>query len=193
MSCVTCLAAIKGAGALVERMDQAAADICGCEQVRLHELSPGVVLDDEELHFLVCHPDGTLDNGKLNPTFLTPLDQDGLSVLRAAAENAEFELTLKELKERWNQNARKFHGIATFSARAVRYDDGQNRLCCIYDTAMTGKPHHADIAGPGIKAKSKSEAKRLSKQRIKSLIDNAVLRFESAKEFRSGVLSQFVD
>jgi len=99
MSCAKCRSAVEGEGTLVERMDQAAEETCGCEQVRVHKHSPGVVLDEEELHFVVPHPGGLLD-GKLNPVFLTQLDQNGLSVLRAAASNAEFELTLEELRAR---------------------------------------------------------------------------------------------
>jgi hypothetical protein len=163
-------------------MDKAAANICGCEQISLHKLSPGVVLDDEEVHFVVCHPDGTLDDGKLNPTFLIQLAYHGLSVLRASATDSEFELTLLELKERWNRSVRKFHGIATFRAGKIRYN-GDDRLCCVYDTAMPGKPHHADIAGPGIKAENNSELKKLRHRRIKFIIDNAVLQWNWRPNF----------
>ena len=191
MLCVKCRAAVEGDGTLVDRMDRAAEEICGCERVRVHELSPGIVLDEEELHFVVAHPGGILD-GKLNPSFLIPLDRNGLSVLRGAAANAEFELTLEELRARWEGKARKFHGIATLKTQRVRYEAAQ-RLCCVYDTAMVGKPYHADIAGPEIKSESKTAAEKLRRQRLKRLIDNAVLRFEAAADFRSGVLSRFVD
>src|SRR5208337_923138 len=96
------------------------------------------------------------------------------------------------LRARWDQKARKFHGIATLRTRNVRYE-ADRRLCCVYDTALMGKPHHADVAGPGIKAESKGAVEKLRRQRIKRLIDNAVLRFEAAAEFRGGVLSRFVD
>src|SRR5208337_1499691 len=60
MSCAKCRSAVEGEGTLVERMDQAAEETCGCEQVRVHKHSPGVVLDEEELHFVVPHPGGLL-------------------------------------------------------------------------------------------------------------------------------------
>jgi hypothetical protein len=65
------------------------------------------VLDEEELHFVVCHG-AMLDRGKLNPNFLNPLDYDGLSVLRGAAADSEFEMTLQKLKAQWDVKARKF-------------------------------------------------------------------------------------
>jgi len=133
-----------------------------------------------------------MTDGRLNPTFLISLDSDGLSVLRRTAKDSEFELTLEELKARWDEKVRKFHGVATLKTSKVRYDAGERR-CCVYDTAMAGKPHHADIAGPGIKAASRSAAEKLRRQRIKGLIDNAVLRFELAADFRGGVLSHFAE
>jgi hypothetical protein len=192
MFCSKCRSAVEDIeGTLVDRMDQAGEETCGCEQVQVHKDSPGIVLDEEELHFVVSHPAGLVD-GKLNPQFLNQLDHNGLSVLRAAATNAEFELTLEQLTARWDQKARKFHGIATLSARNVRYD-ADRRLCCLYDTALPGRPHHADVAGPGIKADSRGAVEKLRRQRIKRLIDNAVLRFEAAAEFRGGFLSRFVN
>lgn len=107
MFCERCRAAVDGEGTLVERMDNASDTPCGCEQSSVSELSPGVVGDEEELHFLVCDPGGMLD-GRLNPDFLRQLDKDGLSVLRGAAGNEEFTLTLAELKPRWAEKSDDF-------------------------------------------------------------------------------------
>lgn len=163
-------------------MDNASDTPCGCEQSSVSELSPGVVGDEEELHFLVCDPGGMLD-GRLNPDFLRQLDKDGLSVLRGAAGNEEFTLTLAELKPRWAERVRRFHGVATFRAGQVRFENGE-RICCVYDTALEGKPNHAVVAGPEFKG---NDRKKLIARRKKYIID-VMKRFETASEFRGGFL-----
>lgn len=190
VSCKCRAAALEGEGTLVARMDRASeTEVCGCERVSVSRLSPGPIKNEEELHFIVPHPDGLL-NGKLNPTFLTQIDRNGLSILRGDAQDSEFEQTLNELKERWAPSARKFHGVATFSAANARYDK-ELRLCCVYDTGLPGKPHHGDIAGPALTAESNSAMERARRKRIKCIIDNAVTRFEAAATFRGGVFSRF--
>ncbi len=191
MSCEKCRAAVDGTGSLGERMDAATDVICGCERVSVSDLSPGPIRDEEELHFIVPSPDGMI-NGKPNPTFLIPLDNDGLSILRGAAADNEFQQTLQELTARWSPKARRFHGVVTFDARKVRYV-ADSRLCCAYDTALPGKPHHGDIAGPAIKEDTKSATRRQQERRIKHLIDTAMIRFETATAFRDGVLSKFAE
>lgn len=191
MGCKQCRAAVEGDGTLVDRMDNAAETQCGCERTKLVDLSPGVVREEEELHFIVSHPGGMLGE-KLNPTFLISLDFDGLSVLREGAAEEEFVQTLEELQARWALKARKFHGVATFKTSKTRFD-GESRLCCVYDTALEGKPHHGDIAGPALKAGTNSALEKLRRQRLKKLIDSAVVRFEAAADFREGVLSRFGD
>lgn len=185
-----CCRALKRDGTLVERMALASSVPCGCEKTRLRCASPGIVKDDEELFFMVPHP-GAMLGDKLNPTFLTQVDENGLSTLRQAAKLPEFDQTLSELKERWEPKARKFHGVAVFKTSKVRYA-GNERMCCVYDTALPGKPHHGDIAGPKLEASSKSALERLKRARLKQLVD-AVDRFEPAATFRGGALRKFAE
>ncbi len=172
-------------------MEAAADEPCGCEKIRLRDISPGPVLDNEALHFLVPHP-GAIIDGKLTPAFLMQMNDNGLSVLRAHAADEEFRQSLDELKVRWSPKARKFVGVASFLAARVRYDDSR-RLCCVYDTALPGKPHHADIAGTVLKAESNTARKKLEMQRIKRFIDLVQPSFQSARDFRGGVLGAYAD
>src|SRR5579863_8256140 len=100
-------------------MAAAHTEVCGCERFRLSDLSPAPVADEEELYFMVPHPEGLTANGRPNPAFLIQVNSDGLSVLRQGADNAEFEQTLTELAARWNAKTRKFHGVATFKTATV--------------------------------------------------------------------------
>ena len=148
-------------------------------------------MDHEKLFFVVPHPDGLLD-GKPHPSFLMQLDGNGLSVLREGAGIEEFEQTLTELKDRWAAKARKFHGVTTFATAKARFVDDE-RLCCVYDTALPGKPNHADISAPTLQEASGGALKRLQRARIKKFIDNAFVEFEPAASFRDGALLRFVE
>jgi hypothetical protein len=149
--------------------------------------------DEEILHYLVPTPEGRLDNGHLNPTFLTSVDVDGLSVLRDTAEDSEFEVTLAELRPRWQDRNRSLEGVMSFKTSLVRHA-AENRLCCVYDTGKQNKPNHADLMAPSLEghpqAVSANQLKKLQKIRIKKIVDKIGPSFTPVSEFRNGRFCQ---
>ncbi|WP_431322220.1 hypothetical protein [Rhizobium sp. YTU87027] len=128
-------------------------------------------------------------NGRLNPIFLVQVDRNGLSVLRENAGDDEFVQTVDELRPRWQTKEKSLEGVMTFPASAVRWLDGE-RLCCVYDTALPGKPHHSDLMMPSLEAGlSNSERDRRQKKRIKTLVDQIGDNFQSIATFRSARLA----
>lgn len=191
MSCAACIQALAVEVDRVSSINSIPDIPCVCEQYSLSPLSPGPVVDDENLHYLVPTPNGLLENGYLNPTFVQQVEKNGLSVLRALAIDDEFELTVSQLRARWSQTGRKLHGIMTFAAGSVRYDN-EDRLCCVYDTAEEDKPGHAELMAIDISHKmtglTKSQIKQMREARIKKIVDRIGSNFESVATFRSGNL-----
>jgi hypothetical protein len=199
MSLESCRAAIahERDKEIAEKVHAACASVCGCEAFSLGDGSPGPVEDPENLHLVISDPQSLLPDLTLNPASLVQIDYAGLSVLRDRAADGEFELTISELKARSASTGKErfFHGVCTFTASTIRYN-GVDRFLCIYDTAMPGKPHHADIFGPDLRAMSggaisKSEREKQNRQRIKQLIDRIGASFEPAQVFRNGVLAAY--
>jgi hypothetical protein len=171
-------------------LHRATAERCGCEKFKMHDDSPGVVDDAEHLDLIVSDPNSLLSDGSINPTIFVQLDGAGVSVLRSAAANAEFEVTIEELKVRSAQSGRPryFHGVCEFKASAVRYD-GADRLVGVYDTAQPKKPHHADLVGPDIHVittASKKEQERDKRSRYKRVLELIGPSFIPARRFRDG-------
>jgi hypothetical protein len=141
------------------------------------------------VHYIVPEPEG-LVGGKLNPMFMSQVDRDGVSVLREAAANQEFSLTLDELSARWAAK-RHFHGVYTFDVRSARSDADGRRLTCVYDTSLPGKRHHADIMGPTIQAPSTNNRRLQEKRRIKAFVENVSGSFTPAAQFRAGQFERY--
>jgi hypothetical protein len=151
------------------------------------------VSDHEVLHLLISYPQHVFDTGELRPELAEQIDSGGLSVLRSNAADAEFIATVEELKQRSQARGivRFVHGVLSFTAGSVRYDERQ-RFMCVYDTALPSKPHHPDVMGPTLGADlSKSEQKRQQRRRIKKFIDLVGPGFETVTTFREGVLSGY--
>jgi hypothetical protein len=172
--------------------------ICGCEQFRLSDYSPGQVGDEETLNLIIIDPQG-IQGGKIpHPGALVQIDRSGLSVLRDRSINEEFEITINELRARAKANGveRFFHGVCSFRASAIRFD-GEGRFLCVYDTALQEKPSHADVFGPDLKAMaspeviSNGEHERRKRARIKKLIDKIGDCFAPASTFRNGVFAGY--
>lgn len=178
------------------RAHAASPEVCGCETFSLSDYSPGRVSDDEQLHFVVGDPKSLL-NGSLSPNVLIQIDTGGLSILREAASDEEFWLTISQLKARAEAQGAEwyFYGVCTFSAASVRYDEAR-RFLCVYDTGLPDKPHHADLMGPDLRALSnpvisKSEQDRQNRARVKRARDKIDSIFTGASRFRNGKFSQF--
>lgn len=195
MTCEACREALSSESGRVNRINECSEQICGCEAYSVSDHSPGCVDDDETLHYLVPTPEGRTENGFLSPTFLISVDTDGLSVLRHRAQDNEFEVTVAELRPRWQDKSRSLEGIMSFKASAVRYLDG-HRLCCVYDTGMPEKPNHADLMAPSLEklfpGSSKTEIKKRQRARIKQIIDQIGNNFTQAAAFRDGRLAHLV-
>jgi hypothetical protein len=193
MTCEACRAALAHPNEkeIASKLHAATDGPCGCEKFRLAPQSPGVVQDDETLNLILTDPQSIKDGKSPHPGVLVQIDTFGLSVLRDAASNQEFEHTIRELIQRSKERGQErfFHGVCSFQAGEVRYD-GQDRFLCVYDTALPEKPHHADVFGPDLSAPedkiSKGERERRSRARIKKLLDRINGRFASVAAFRGG-------
>ncbi len=197
MSLDSCRAAIahENDKEIAERIHAACNSICGCEAFSLADGCPGTVRDSETLHLVISDPQSLLPDLTLNPASLVQIDYAGLSVLRGPAADGEFEITITELKARSASAGKErfFHGICSFAAATIRYN-GSHRFLCVYDTALPGKPHHADVFGPDLRAiaggaMSNSERERRKRQRIKQLIDRIGASFQPAQRFRGGIFA----
>ncbi len=191
MSCEACRAAFNHLPA-IERaacVHAASSECCGCERYKAAENSPGQITDDETLHLIISDPQHLLNGTELNPVLAMQIDRGGLSTVRDAAADNEFVITLNELQQRPGQVERYFHGMLSFRAATVRYDEGR-RFVCIYDTALPGKPNHSDLMAPPY-AGSNREKKRAEKARLKRLIDLIGPTFLSAARFRNGAFMQY--
>ena len=178
------------------RTHAAADGVCGCEAFSVSDHSPGLVADDEPLHFVVSDPKALL-NGSLNPTVLMQVDFGGLSVLRECASNEEFDITIKQLKERATAADSEwyFFGVCTFNASSVRYD-GDKRFLCVFDTGLPDKPNHADVMGPDLSAMiqpqlTKTQKEKLNRARIKKMIDKIGPVLTGAARFRTGIFAGY--
>jgi hypothetical protein len=200
MSCELCRAALSHPDdqEIAAKLHAACMDVCGCERYTLSDLSPGPVHDEELLNLIISDPQGIKDGKTPHPGILVQIDQAGLSVLRDAASNEEFEITIRELKERSEQKGgeRYFFGICAFKARSIRVS-GDRRFLCVYDTALDNKPNHADVFGPDLKAMalpeqiSKGEHKRRNMARIKKFIEQMGECFVPARMFRDGAFAKY--
>jgi hypothetical protein len=194
MTCEACRAAAAHDvdGEIAARLHAASSTICGCEKFRLSDLSPRRVEDTEMLDLIISDPQ-SIQGGKLpHPSALVQIDRGGLSVLRDTASNDEFEITIRELKDRAEASGRErfFHGICSIPTTEIRVD-GARRFLCVYDTALPAKPNHADIFGPDLKAMaetgiSNAEHERRKRARIKRFIDKIGDCFVPASAFRQG-------
>jgi hypothetical protein len=192
MTCAACRKAFAAQPEedIARKLHRATAATCGCEHFKMRDTSPGAVQDEEMLDLVISDPNSLLNDGSINPSMFIPLDRAGLSVLRGAATNDEFEITISELKERSSDRGhqRFFHGICEFKAVTVRYD-GEKRLVGVYDTVLPGKVHHADIVGPDlhvISTASKAEQERDRRKRYKKILELIGASFVPARKFRNG-------
>jgi hypothetical protein len=126
MSCELCRAAISHPvdAEIAAKLHAACTDICGCERYRLSSHSTGQVENAELLNLIVSDPQGIKDGKTPHPGMFVQIDRAGLSVLREGATNEEFELTIRELKDRAAQSGaeRYFHGVCTLKAGEIRAD-----------------------------------------------------------------------
>jgi hypothetical protein len=160
----------------------------GCERYRLSKYSPGPVADTEILNLIITDPQSLdLRSGKLNPVLAKQVHKNGLSVLRDAAGNVEFERTYAELKRSSDAKGKErfFHGVCAFETRRLRYQDDGARISGIYDTGLSDRPHHADIMAPP------AGTRREEEQRLKKIIDKIGPRFVGVAAFRNGAFLRF--
>jgi hypothetical protein len=124
--------------------------------------------------------------GKVLPVLIKPLDSSGVSVLRDAATNDEFESTWTLLKKRSDAKGdpRYFHGVFRFLTSNVRFDGNQIRQAGVYDTALPNLPHHADLLAPP-SSRGEMEARK------KMLLDAISNNFIAVSNFRAGCFSKY--
>ena len=158
------------------------------------DTSPGPVADAESLHLIISDPTDIQD-GRLSVTSLVRIDTSGVSVLRQNALDEEFDLTISELKARSaaSNRPRSFLGVCIFTAHTVRFQNGA-RFLGVYDTALQGKDHHADILGPSLDPSSelsKTQREKEKRKRIKNMIELVGRCFDPARSFRQGTFAKY--
>lgn len=125
-------------------------------------------------------------SGKVLPVIIKPLDSSGVSVLRDAATNDQFEVTWALLKQRSDAmgKPRYFHGVLRFLASSVRYDDNKTQQLGVYDTAAPNRPHHADLLAPPL-------SRREMEARKKKVLDAIGDDFIGVSSFRAGAFAKY--
>jgi len=134
-----------------------------------------------------------LKHDQIALTLITHAEKKGMSVLRKAASNEEFEKTIaariKNSQEKW------FHGVVPLACTDVRslVADGDtnqrstgDRLYYVLDTDMEGLPHHADVFATvphPYDPKSSKAAWRAQRERLMKLM---LRDFSSPEQFRGG-------
>jgi hypothetical protein len=152
-----------------------------CERLSVSKVSPGPVLDNETLVFIVSDPQIKLQEGFLHPGSVNLVFESGLSVLRSRAPNSEFCETWKALKEASDarNKDRYFLGVYNFQARSVRNCQAP-RAVAVFDTGLTGRRHHSDVMAIPM---CKVQRQRL----IKAFVEAIGTNFTSVKHFRDGI------
>ena len=156
--------------------------------------SPGRVRTSEILHSILIGP-ADLAGDAIAITLITHAERKGMSVLRGAASNAEFETIIgrrvKGDPKRW------FSGVASFRSADVRSLSATadtelrsvgDRLYCVFDTDMAGLPHHADIIATMPRQHDKKKPKdawRVERGRMLALMLNQI---STPAQFRTGSL-----
>jgi len=155
--------------------------------------SPGRVRSSERLYSVIIYPTDVQTPGpELMYTFISHAEKNGMSVLREGASDEEFHATIElRLKGR---DDRRFHGIASLLCSDVRRllaktrVDGQevgDRLYCVLDTDIAGRPHHADIFATVPRKRPNKAVRRLQRNRLMELIRGSLERPDA---FRGGRL-----
>jgi hypothetical protein len=153
-----------------------------CERFSVSKVSPGPVLDDETLVFIVSDPQTLLNEGFLHPQAVNLVCSSGLSVLRSRATNSEFCETWNALKASSDakNNDRYFLGVYNFQARSVRNCQSP-RVVAVFDTGLQGRRHHSDVMA--IPTCRGAQQKRL----LRALVQAIGTDFTSVKHFREGI------
>ena len=169
------------------RIHRACNESFGCERFKLGPGSPGPVTDIEYLNLIITDPQ-TIDprSGKLLPVLVTQVDEAGLSVLRDAATDGEFDSTFVEMKRGSDARGkpRFFHGVCRFLSANIRLENGARHVG-VYDTALPGRRHHADILAPPLATRRDREARK------KRIIDKIGPSLISVADFRDGVFVKY--
>jgi hypothetical protein len=171
----------------VDQVNSAAGTPAACEAYKATRSSPGLVRDEEVLHYLVTDPQAVdRRSGKLLPGLLSQIDKKGLSVLRDDASNDEFHITFGLMKEYSDSvgKERYLHSISTVTAKDLRFDNSQ-RISGIYDTAVKHRKHHADVMGVSTEKLHKERRKKV----ILGLLDVGNTPIPA---FRNGALIQYM-
>jgi hypothetical protein len=171
---------------------------CACEMLSVgRHGSPGRVRITETLHSILIGPHD-FTAGQIAVTVVTHAEKRGMSILRGAASNQEFETIIaqrtKDRPERWLHKIVSLRFADVRSLVAVE-DTAQrqagDRLYCVLDTDMEGLPHHADLfaAIPRVcEGKKSKDAWRTERGRLMVLMMNGI---STPVEFRNGALAAF--
>ena len=147
------------------------------------------------LHSVVFDPpDIQMRNDAIWYTFITHAEVNGMSVLRGNASDEEFKETVR-LRRQGKPN-HKLKGVLSFRCNAVRLSAATDsngrkvgdRLYCVLDTDIAGRPSHADVFATLPLPYDKSVAKQAFRSQRKSLMDAIGNAIEKPSAFRNGIL-----
>jgi hypothetical protein len=143
--------------------------------------------DNEYLNLIITDPQ-SLDprSGNILPVVVNQVDKNGVSVLRDAAADDEFEITFEELKRRSDEQGKErfFHGVCRFLAGNIRREGATQQLG-VYDTSLHRRRHHADILAPPLQNRREVEARK------KRILDKINPSYIPVADFRSGAFEKF--
>jgi hypothetical protein len=164
---------------------------CRCEDDSVSEYSAGPVADDEILIRIVVAPQHVNRKKQPKAGALTEAERSGLSLLRETASDAEVfaaaALLVRRAREKNGPEAGVFgvFNILCRTIRSIRQEIEQRGSYCVYDTAYSDSPSHAEAfqRTAGVDAALCDERRTVLFNAIQSA-------FIPVSEFRSGLLLQ---
>src|SRR5262249_4378764 len=152
-------------------------------------------LSFEMLHSVLIGP-VDLTGDAIAITLITHAERKGMSVLRGAASNGEFETIIERRvkgdPKRWFGGVASLHSVDVRSVLAdadTELRSVGDRLYCVFYTDMAVLPHHADVIATMPRRHSKKkprEAWRTERGRLLALMLNQI---STPAQFRAGSLA----
>ncbi|SFI61388.1 hypothetical protein SAMN05216525_11150 [Bradyrhizobium sp. Gha] len=142
MRCAECRKWLGGTGRRLARDLEEHCPACECEQHSVGDGSPGIVQNGETLYRMFVDPVDVDSDGRLARAAFSKAYEDGLSILRERANDAEVEaLAIDILSTKPGKPTKKVLAIFRFVCVSVRqemivYNNACVRAFCVYDQTV---------------------------------------------------------